>query len=469
MENSQSSKNNSLGKGEENPILRRWAEIVGKRGPETAILACDGAVLRTFDQIETEARQMADYFSEVPVGRLVSCQIGNSAAFPAFILAAWRAGCGVLPLDRDHTPLRRDRLEELCGAVFRLDASGIVLLGGGIPDPASPVSADLLKVTSGSTGEPRTIRFSAAQLLADADAICDTMGLRETDINYGAIAFSHSYGFSNLVTPLLGRGIPLVAASDMMPRAVMDGLAASGATVFPGVPALFRLLSELTPPPLPLRLCISAGAPLTPEIAAGFFRAWGRKIHSFYGASECGGMCYDSTEEPAPPRGFVGTPLRGVTLEHREDGSITVRSAAVGTGYFPSGAGDALGQEAFSPSDLLEWSDCGYVIKGRMSDVINVGGRKVNPAEIERVIQKLPGVREVVVLSLPSPLRGEEVAACVAGTITEDFLRQQCGQALPAWQVPRHWFLWAEIPVNSRGKISRADLRSRLLGGKADN
>jgi acyl-coenzyme A synthetase/AMP-(fatty) acid ligase len=467
VENFQSSKNNSVGNGENNPVLCRWAEIVADRGAEIAVLACDGGALRTFDEVESESREMAEYFLEVPPGRIVSCQIGNSPAFPAFILAAWRAGCGVLLLDKDHTPARRERLEELSGAVFRLEPSGIVRLGGGISDLESPVAADLLKVTSGSTGEPRTIRFSAAQLLADADAICETMGLGETDINYGAIAFSHSYGFSNLITPLLGRGISLVAAGDMMPRAVVDGLLASRATVFAGVPALFRLLGELTPPDLALRLCISAGAPLTPEIAEGFHRTWGRKIHSFYGASECGGMCYDTTEEPVPPRGFVGTPLRGVTLERQEDGSITIRSAAVGLGYFPPGMDDPLQGGVFAPSDLLEWNGAGYVIKGRVSDVINVGGRKVNPAEIERVIQKLPGVREVVVLSLSSHLRGEEVAACVAGEVAEDLLRQHCGQHLPAWQVPRHWFIWVEIPVNSRGKISRADLRTRLLESQA--
>lgn len=444
----------------------RWVEIVATRGPEIAVLACDGGALRTFDQVESEACQMAEYFSEVPPGRVVSCQIGNSPSFPAFILAAWRAGCGVLLLDRDHTPTRRERLEELSGAVFRLEAAGVVRLGGGISDPESPVVADLLKVTSGSTGEPRTIRFSAAQLLADADAICETMRLREMDINYGAIAFSHSYGFSNLITPLLGRGISLVAAGDMMPRAVVDGLLASKATVFAGVPALFRLLGELAPPELALRLCISAGAPLTPEIAEGFHRTWGRKIHSFYGASECGGMCYDSSEEPVPPRGFVGTPLRGVTLERQEDSSVTIRSAAVGLGYFPPGLDDALQGGVFAPSDLLEWNGEGYVIKGRVSDVINVGGRKVNPAEIERVVQKLPGVREVVVLSLSSLLRGEEVAACVAGDVVEEALRQHCARHLPAWQVPRHWFVWPEIPVNSRGKISRADLRVRLLEGQ---
>ncbi len=463
MENSQSIKKNSLRKCEHNPILDRWSQIVSRKGGAAAVLGSDGELLRTFAQVEEEAGKVADYFSNLPAGRIVSCQIGNSPTFLAFLLAAWRAGCGVMPLDRDLAPARRDRLEELCGAVFRLEKEGIVNLGGRTHEEKSPVFADLLKITSGSTGEPRTIRFTAAQLLADADAVCDTMGLREVDRNYGVVAFSHSYGFSNLVTPLLGRGIPLVAANDMMPRAVIDGLVASRATVFAGVPALFRLLAAVTPPVIDLRLCISAGAPLTPEIATSFHESWGLKVHSFYGASECGGICFDATDEPVPPRGFVGVSMRGVALEENGSGKVTVRGEAVGLGYFPAGDDDVLKDGAFSPSDLLEKTPQGYLIKGRVSEVINVGGRKVNPGEIERVIQKLEGVRDVIVLGLPSDSRGEDITACVAGNVNEEALRIHCSHDLPGWQIPRRWFLWDEIPVNSRGKVSRADLRTRLL------
>jgi long-chain acyl-CoA synthetase len=116
----------------------------------------------------------------------------------------------------------------------------------------------------------------------------------------------------------------------------------------------------------------------------------------------------------------------------------------------------------FRPSDLLEWNRDGYVITGRISDLINVGGRKVNPAEIERVLRLSPHVRDVVVLGIPDKAHGEEVAACVAGDATEDELRKLCFRNLPAWQVPRRWFFCEEIPLNARGKISRADLRSRM-------
>jgi acyl-CoA synthetase (AMP-forming)/AMP-acid ligase II len=68
----------------------------------------------------------------------------------------------------------------------------------------------LLKLTSGTTAEPRAVRFRSEQLLADCNNICETMGINDTDINFAVIPVSHSYGFSNLITPLIARGVPMV-------------------------------------------------------------------------------------------------------------------------------------------------------------------------------------------------------------------------------------------------------------------
>src|SRR5205807_326708 len=107
---------------------------------------------------------------------------------------------------------------------------------------------------------------------ADCRNICATMGISPRDVNYGVIPFSHSYGFSNLVTPLLFQGTRLVCATDPMPRAIYDGLQHSGATVFPGTPALFQAVGSLADAAelRSVRLCISAGAPLAPEISRQF-------------------------------------------------------------------------------------------------------------------------------------------------------------------------------------------------------
>lgn len=368
-------------------------------------------------------------------------------------------------MEADMTGPRRDRVEEACGISRRIvwRHAEIVI------EPAAglwhAVEADLLKLTSGTTGEPRAIRFTAGQLLADCDSICETMGLREDDRNYGVISFAHSYGFSNLVTPLLCRGIPVVASADALPRAIAAGLAETGATVLPGVPAHFRALGGLGPGAGSLRLCVSAGAPLTVEIARSFSAGWGQKVHSFYGASECGGICFDAGNEADCPAGFVGRPMDGVVLRSLDadaaSSRMQVRSGAVGLGYFPGADADLAGG-VFQPADLLEWRGNGYVITGRVSDLINVAARKVNPAEVEVVLRLCPGVADVVVLGIPAGLRGEDVAACIVGDVSEEVLRIFCASRLAGWQVPRRWFFLPEIPINARGKISRTDLRRQL-------
>jgi long-chain acyl-CoA synthetase len=451
---------------ENNPVLRRWDDVVVARKQEPAIFAPDGTVSRTFSSIEEEAKFWTDRLAGRPSGA-VCLQIGNRAEWPAILLAVWRSGRTLLPLEREVPDDRRARVEALCGASLRIvpgETEPNLLPTCNSKAPANSGS-DLLKLTSGTTSEPRAIRFDAAQLLADCDNVCDTMGLREDDLNFGIISFAHSYGFSNLITPLLCRGIPFVAASDIIPRAIVEGLRSSSATVLPGVPVIFRSLAEFPEPGKSLRLCISAGAPLASEVARRFFVRWGRKIHSLYGASECGGICYDPSESPDIPPGYVGPPLKGVKLSIEGEGPsrVWVRGHAVGSGYWPAVDEENFWGGAFRPSDLLERSGNGYAIRGRISDLINVAGRKVNPDEVERVLRMSPNVREAVVLGLPASARGEEVAACVQGEATEAELRTVCARMLAAWQVPRRWFFFKEIPLNARGKISRADLRTRLM------
>jgi acyl-coenzyme A synthetase/AMP-(fatty) acid ligase len=297
------------------------------------------------------------------------------------------------------------------------------------------------------------------------------MGIVETDLNFAVIPLSHSYGFSNLITPLLIRGVPMAVSRDRLPRAVLDDLAQTGATVFPGMPLFYQAFNEMVhPPPLPrLRLCISAGAPLSLAVAQGFREKFGLPIHSFYGASECGGICYD-IQVPDESEGFVGPPMRGVKLvpmgERTGAGGLAygtqvqVRSAAVGDGYFPQPEPKKLGHGFFVPDDLVAIDPDGVRLVGRVSDVINVAGKKVNPAEVEAHLLSHEKVRQAVVFGRSSALRNEEVVACVVATksVAEDELLRFCRARLSGWQVPKRIYLVAALPANERGKVSRREL-----------
>lgn len=461
----------------ENALLEAWKSTLARRGNDVAVRSVSGAPLRTFAQIEDEARELSAMFSGFAERAVIGVQIGNHARWPALLLTLMRLRLVVLPLGRhmEHGELdlaletaQAASLVTLDGAELHLTRCAPLITRRFTWDAPAP---DFLKLTSGTTCMPRAIRFRAEHLVADSANICATMGITERDLNFGVIPFSHSYGFSNLITPLLCQGVPLVVSEDRMPRAILNDLARSGATVFPGTPIFFQKLADLqNPPALPaLRLCISAGAPLPSAVGEKISARFGLKVHSFYGSSECGGIAYDASDALEYEDGFVGQSMLGVSIDPGGDdpGAITVRSAAVGDGYFPAREEGALGGGRFVPGDLVRRTERGLYLVGRVSDVINIAGRKLNPLEVEARLAELPGVKQVVVFGVPSELRGEEAVACVVGDGIEtgDVLRF-CQGRLSAWQMPRDVWIVPEIPTNERGKVSRRMLAENFLASR---
>jgi long-chain acyl-CoA synthetase len=434
-------------------LLQRWEAILAQKNDAPAIFNTAGEVLRTFRGIEEHARAVEEKTRPVNPGNVNGIQIGNHQDWPSLFLTNLRRGQIVLPIDESVGKQQSDMAMSIAAK------SGLIDWGNKLPA--------VFKLTSGTTAAPRLIRFRSEQLLADCDQICDTMGISDVDLNFGVIPISHSYGFSNLLTPLIARGIPMVISRDRTPRAVLDDLARTNATVFPGTPIFYQALCDMeNVPRLPkLRLCISAGAPLPIATAKKFREKFGLPIHSFYGASECGGICYDR-EAANEIEGFVGAPMKNVDLElidpNAGQSQVRVRSAAAGDGYFPDVDEQKLGNGAFVPDDLLARYGSGFKIVGRVSDVINVAGKKVNPAEIEERLLRFPGVRQAVAFGRPAGagLRNEDVAACVVTDValSENELLEFCRRALSAWQVPKRIFIVDSIPTNERGKVSRREL-----------
>jgi acyl-coenzyme A synthetase/AMP-(fatty) acid ligase len=304
--------------------------------------------------------------------------------------------------------------------------------------------------------------------MADAENIAATMGLRPDWPNLGVISPAHSYGFSNLVLPLLLHGIPLILAPAPLPEIIRQAAENQPAITLPAVPAMWRAWHAAGAIRQNVRLAISAGAPLPVHLEQEMFRAHGIKIHNFLGSSECGGIAYDATPEPmAGEEGFVGTAMHGVTITHadcEEPGPIEVRSAAVGDGYFPEEDCAVLDGVRFIPGDLVQATPRGLVLVGRASEVINIAGRKLNPLELEHRLRACPGVVQAVVFGVPSRVRGEDVIACVVAPATDPVAIQRfCQRELSPWQMPRDIWIVPAIPANERGKISRRVLADEYL------
>src|SRR5437016_7735655 len=294
----------------EDPLLAAWEKTLARKGHMPAILNTAGQVLRTFRGIEEHARAVETMIARAleakghsPKPHNVSAiQIGNHQDWPSSFLVCLRKRNVFLPID-ESVP------KEQSDAAFSVAAKSGITDWGDTPPT-------LFKLTSGTTATPRLVRFRSEQLLADCNQICETMEISDVDLNFGVIPISHSYGFSNLLTPLIARGVPMVVSRDRTPRAVLDDLARTNTTVFPGMPVFYQAFSEMENiPALPkLRLCLSAGAPLALGVGRQFRDKFNRPIHSFYGASECGGICYDRNVFPAVT-GLFGQPMRGVDLE----------------------------------------------------------------------------------------------------------------------------------------------------------
>jgi acyl-CoA synthetase (AMP-forming)/AMP-acid ligase II len=461
------------------PLLAVWRRTVGRARDLPAIFNTRGEVVRKFSEIEERARDFETKMEMFSAGSVIAIQIGNHEDWPSILIACLRRRLVVLPLEQSISDQQRETALDACRAravvsavtsgnshgLFRLRTADATADWGEHPP-------SLLKLTSGTTAAPRAIRFRSEQLLADCNQICDTMGISDVDLNFGVIAISHSYGFSNLLTPLIARGVPMVLSQDRMPRAVLVDLARSNATVFPGMPIFYQAFCQMENVPAlrNLRLCISAGAPLAIAVVRQFWQKFKLPIHSFYGASECGGICYDrdATNED---EGFVGQPMNCVDIEMVDpDASasqIRVRSSAVGDGYFPESDQAKFGG-LFVPDDLLNKTANGLRIVGRTSDMINVAGKKVNPAEVEAQLLRFSGVRQAIVFGSASALRNEEVAACVVAApgISEAELLEFCRRNLSTWQAPKRVFIVDAVPVNERGKISRRELARRFaIGG----
>lgn len=393
--------------------------------------------------------------------RVIGLHLPGGPGFLAELLAAWRLGRTVIPLDAELPPETARQVAEDLGAGLLIEEQGLRALSPRL----APASGFLIKVTSGSTGRPRGVELTSAALEAGVQQIVATMGLRAEDRTLVAIPLAHSYAFDNAVLTLFLLGSPIILVKDRTPARFARLFRESGATVWPAVPVFIDLLGR-APRVEPeafraCRLVISAGAPLALGARERFAERFGVRPRNFFGSTECGGISFDREGTAGIAEGCVGTPLEGVSLSLEGAngdgiGRVRVHSASVGKGYLPDAAPDLDGS-SFLTGDLARLDDAGRVhLVGRVGDMINVGARKVHPAEIESFLLGLPGVADAVVVAAERGSSSEALRAVVAGNgLRADALRQSCEAHLAAWKVPSRIEIRASLPRNARGKIDR--------------
>ena len=479
------------------PLLEAWSFLCRRLPDKELVVGPAGRYCtRDIERLVADARETIRRSpagrSAIALGR-AALATTNGAGFLATLLALRSLDCAVVLVDWQSRKTERDRLRSALGVDtwfihdgLSVSPSAASLAGDwltiehheGPDDDADtiqiPSDTAVVKLTSGSTGQPRGVAVSSTALLADDAALTSTMQLSPEDRILAAIPMSHSYGLSSVALPALVRGCTLVVPG-RGPLAAMKATREFGVSFLPTVPAYIRGLTKASRPPLApstLRLVVTAGAPLAPALAADFKRIYGQPIHVFYGSSESGGITYDR-EGGAGERGSLGTPVDGVevvleaddlqddTLSETGVGIVSVRSPAVASTYLPTGE-SSLGCGRFRTADLGRFIDGELQLCGRVDSIINVKGKKIHPREIEDTLARHPRVAEVVVVPVVDPAGKNIVRALVVpsqdGTLDERALREHCQRELPSHKVPRSIVLLRELPLNERGKIDRKRL-----------
>lgn len=436
-------------------LITAWNNTLRRHGARRAIVQAADGREATFRELDVRSSAWRDaHGSDLTrrCGRAVVFAVPNGIGWMEMFLGLLKAGAVVVPLDAGEPPAAQRRLAESLRAGFWWDGAGLVPLEGArsYRDP----EICLIKLTSGSTGAPRPLVFTAGQLLADAWQVTTTMGINARDLNHALIPFGHSYGLGSLTIPLLAQGVPVVCGTSALPHAIAADFARWKPTVFPGVPAIWRALAAADSKLEGLRLAVSAGAPLPPETARDFAARHGRRLHSFYGSSETGGISYDRSGAGALS-GRVGRAMRGVRLELSKNGRLHVSSAAVVT----FGRRRRKGRHGrWLMPDVAEVNRQGDVtLRGRRDAVVKIGGRRVTLAEVAARLRLLRGVGEVWVgvSAETEPVLGAAVVS--ARPVVE--LRAELQADTPPWKIPKRWAVLSGLPLSARGKVDAAALR----------
>jgi long-chain acyl-CoA synthetase len=421
----------------------------------------------------------------VAPGSVIGMALGNRPSAIAAFLACAERGQPYLPIDGATAT------DQIADIGRRLSAAALLLASAEpVPGfhsrrtvsdvtfaiaeetPARPAyDASVLKLTSGTTGVPRATLTSEAALVLDSSTLMQAMGIGPNDTQVATIPLSHAYGFGNLLVPLLLQGTAIVLREAFVPQRLPADARAVGARVFPGVPFMFDYFGQHPPPggwPPTLTTLMSAGARLGQTTVDRFRGEFGLKIHSFYGTTETGGICYDA-EDDAVTEGNVGRPLPsvGVSLRPHEGappggGQVLVSGAGVITSYADGRDPEVFADGGFLTGDLGEFdADGRLVLSGRISPFVNVAGRKVQPREVEQALRDIEGLLDVRVIGVADQRRGELLVAFLvmrAARPSVVELRRFCATRLASFKIPRAFVFLDEIPVTARGKTDRAAL-----------
>ncbi len=372
---------------------------------------------------------------------------------------------------------------ELAGEVGLLDASE-----GEAPALTGPGPADLAMIlyTSGTTGAPKGVCLTQRNLIANTDSINEYLALDATERVLVLLPFYYSYGHSLLLTHVAVGGCLVIDNRFGFPNAVLDTALREQVTGLPGVASTFNILmqrSRLPETGLPsLRYFTTAGGALPP---AGLARLRAMlpaaKPIVMYGQTEgTARLSYLPPADVDRKSGSIGRGIPGVTLavldkEGRplppgETGEIVAAGENIMRGYWgdPAETTKVIDEQGrLWTGDLARVDEEGYLwVVGREKDMIKSGAFRINPKEIEDIVQELEGVLACAVVGVGDDLLGEKMVVCLvpgpAAALDPAAVLGHLKRRLPHWKLPQAVRFFEELPRTSSGKIRKHLLQAQL-------
>jgi long-chain acyl-CoA synthetase len=400
------------------------------RVPDRPALAFEGDCI-TYAELDAMAEAAA------PASGVVPLPMPNEPGSVARYHGALRRGAVVVPL----SPLLAAAEVELRSRPF---------------EPAPDTAVALF--TSGTTGEPKRIELSHAQLRANAEYLAGALGVTGDDVLWGSTPLSHVFGMTGCMNMAIALGAKLVLVRRFDAYEALETIERDRVTVFMGVPTMLAALADAAREKRRtsyLRLAHCGGAPLPLDTLRAFEETFGVPVYEGYGMTEVGGVvALNHAGAPRRP-GSVGTAAAGHELRIAADGEVLVGAEG----------------RWLATGDIGRLDEDGHLfLLDRKKDVILRGGYSVYPRQVEEALHQHPSVREAVVVGVPHKRLGEEVVAVVVAApgCSADALREFARERVAAYAYPRLVVLADELPRNPSGKILRREIDRDALAASLD-
>jgi acyl-CoA synthetase (AMP-forming)/AMP-acid ligase II len=367
---------------------------------------------------------------------------------------------------------------------FTIPAAGDAA-GAGDVDYAGPDDVGLILHTSGTTSRPKIVPLSQANICASASHISDILNLTAADRCVNIMPLFHIHGLIAAVLSSVAAGGSIYCSPGFNALRVFSWFADAKPTWYTAVPTMHQAILSRAARNLEiieamdLRFIRSSSSSLPPQVMAELEETFGCPVVESYGMTEA---AHQMASNPLPPAarkpGSVGIAAGPeVTIMDQENnllaagetGEIVIRGPNVTSGYEnnPTANAEAFVGGWFRTGDQGVIDDEGYLrITGRLKEIINRGGEKISPREVDEVLLDHPAVAQAVTFAYPHDKLGEEVGAAIVlkegMEATESDIREFVSKRLVDFKVPRKVLFIDEIPKGATGKLQRIGLHEKL-------